>query len=185
MSIIEVIGFLLTIAGVIFASHQNPITWLISIISPVVYVFVFFKSKLYADVLLQFFFITLSIYGFYCWKKNKLKLITAVRKIKKSELVFSFLVTVFLCAGLYLILKYYTNSDVPLADSFLTTLSIIATWLTAKKIIENWWIWIFADVLYALLFFYKDLYITAVLYFTLAILAVYGFIKWKKQIRIV
>jgi nicotinamide mononucleotide transporter len=80
-------------------------------------------------------------------------------------------------------LKIFTNSDVPLADGFLTSLSILATFYTAKKIIQNWLIWIIADVLYTVLFFYKELYITALLYLILVVLAIYGLIQWKKQIQ--
>jgi nicotinamide mononucleotide transporter len=185
MPLLEIIGFILTIAGVLFASHQNSITWLISIVSPLLYIVVFYNSKLYADAFLQFFFIALSVYGLLSWRKEKLKLNHAVRKMNLNEIMLSLFSTIVLCACFYFFLKNYTNSDVPFADAFLTTLSLLATWLTAKKIIENWWIWIFADVLYAFLFFYKELYITSFLYLILAALAVYGLFKWKKQIQVV
>jgi nicotinamide mononucleotide transporter len=183
MTSLEIIGFLLTIAGVIFASHQHVLTWIISIVSPIVYVFVFFNAKLYADVLLQFFFIALSVYGFYCWKIQKVQSENAVRKINNTEIIYSSILTIGLSFFFYYFLKRFTNSDVPFADAVLTSLSLIATWLTAKKFLENWWIWIIADLLYAILFLYKQLYITSVLYLLLAFLAIYGLLKWKKEVQ--
>lgn len=182
MSSVEIFGFFLTIAGVVLASHQHLSSWLLSIVSSIIYIFIFFQVKLYADVLLQFFFISLSVYGFYCWKEGKSKLIAAVRKITKKEIFLSTFFVIFSCSCLYFFLNNFTNSDVPFADSFLTTLSLLATWLTAKKIIENWWIWIVADILYSYLFWYKELYVTSFLYLILSSLAIYGLVKWKKQI---
>jgi nicotinamide mononucleotide transporter len=183
MSLLEIIGFILTIIGVILASNQTIFTWVISVFSPVIYVVVFYNSKLYADALLQIFFILLAIYGYFKWKNKQLISKSSVRNWLPGEVYFGSAFVLIATILFYFFLKIFTNSDVPLADGFLTSLSILATFYTAKKIIQNWLIWIIADVLYTVLFFYKELYITALLYLILVVLAIYGLIQWKKQIQ--
>ena len=74
----------------------------------------------------------------------------------------------------------YTNSDVPWLDSFTTSVSIIAMWLLARKYVEQWLVWIVVDVVCVGLYLYKDLYYTSALYAIYAIIAVFGYIKWRK-----
>jgi nicotinamide mononucleotide transporter len=183
MSSLEIIGFILTIAGVILATNQTIFTWVISVFSPVIYIVVFYNSKLYADALLQIFFILLSAYGFFNWKNKQLVSKSAVKNWLPRDIFKGSAFVLLSTILFYFFLRSYTNSDVPLADAFLTSLSLIATYFAAKKIIQNWWIWILADVLYTVLFLYKELYITSLLYFILVVLAINGLLQWKKQIQ--
>ncbi|HOL98307.1 MAG TPA: nicotinamide riboside transporter PnuC, partial [Bacteroidales bacterium] len=80
----------------------------------------------------------------------------------------------------YLILKNFTDSDVPLGDAFTTALSFTATWLLAKKYIENWFFWIVVNIVSTILYVYKGLYPTVVLFTILTLLAFVGYHKWKK-----
>ena len=82
----------------------------------------------------------------------------------------------------YIILQYFTDSPVPKADSVVGALSVIATWMLAKKKIENWLLWILADGLAAGLYFYKELYPTVILYIDYAVMAVVGYFQWKKSL---
>ena len=82
------------------------------------------------------------------------------------------------------ILKRYTDSDIILLDSFTTSLSIVATWMLARKIMEHWIIWIVVDSVSAALYIYKGLYPTVILFAIYTVLAILGYIEWKKQWRI-
>jgi nicotinamide mononucleotide transporter len=90
-------------------------------------------------------------------------------------------VSLLLWVFIWLILKKFTNSPIPVGDSFVTSLSIVATWMLARKIIEHWMVWIVVDLVSLLLFLYKCLYPTSILYGIYTIVAVWGYIEWKKD----
>jgi nicotinamide mononucleotide transporter len=80
------------------------------------------------------------------------------------------------------LLQRYTNTDVPIIDAFVTALSFIATWLLAKKKIENWIVWIVVDFVSVGIYVYKELYATIILFSVLTILAFVGYFQWKKNL---
>lgn len=80
----------------------------------------------------------------------------------------------------YIVLDKFTDSTIPKADSLVGMLSVIGTWMLARKLIENWLVWIAADALATGLFFYKELYITAILFIIYTGMAVVGYWQWKK-----
>jgi len=182
MSFLEITGFILAVIGVVLATHQSVFTWIISVFSPIIYIFIFIDSKLYADALLQLFFIFLSVYGFIIWKRKTHTEPLPVRFILKKEIPVYVISVISLAFVLYFFLSRFTNSDVPLPDSMLTSLSVVATVMTAKKIIENWLVWVVTNSFYVILFCYKNLHLTALLYLLLGIMAIYGFKKWKKEL---
>ncbi|MBK6835614.1 MAG: nicotinamide mononucleotide transporter [Bacteroidetes bacterium] len=182
MSWLEIIGFVLTILGVVLSSYQLIWSWPVNIISPIAYVFIFFQSKLYGDMALQFMFIALAIYGWINWSRKSLKPKQSVKKLNVVWCLIYFGISILLCALFYFLLKRYTNSDVPFADAVLTALSVVASIMAAKKQIENWIVWIAVDVAYVFLYLNKSLAITAILYGIITLLAVYAYFQWKKEI---
>lgn len=182
MSWLEIIGFVLTILGVVLSSYQLIWSWPVNIVSPIVYVFIFFQSKLYGDMALQFMFIGLAVYGWINWSRKTLKPKQAVKKMTTIWYFIYFVLALSLSFGFYYLLINYTNSDVPRADAVLTSLSVVASIMAAKKQIENWLVWIAVDVAYVFLYFNKDLIVTGVLYAVITWLAVYAYFQWKKEI---
>ena len=182
MNSLEIIGFVLTILGVILSSYQLILSWPINIISPIVYIFIFYKSKLYGDMLLQFMFIGLAVYGWINWSRKVMKPKQAVTKISVVFLLVYFLISVVLSFILYFLLIKFTNSDVPIADAILTSLSVSASIMAAKKQIENWLVWIVVDIAYVFLYYQKTLFVTAFLYGIITLLAAYAYFQWKKEI---
>jgi nicotinamide mononucleotide transporter len=79
------------------------------------------------------------------------------------------------------VLIYFTDSTVPWLDSFTTALSIIGMWMLARKYIEQWWVWIIVDLVSSGLYIYKELYFTSALYLLYAIIAIFGYRKWKEM----
>ena len=90
MSWLEIVGFILTILGVVLSSYQLIWSWPINIVSPVAYVFIFFQSKLYGDMALQFMFIGLAVYGWINWSRKTLKPKQAVKKINATSFIIYF-----------------------------------------------------------------------------------------------
>lgn len=182
MSWLEIFGFVLTILGVVLSSCQLIWSWPVNIISPIVYVFIFFQTKLYGDMALQFMFIALAVYGWINWSRKTLRPKQAVTKTNINWYVFYFVLSLGLSFGFYFLLSKYTNSDVPVSDAILTALSVVASIMAAKKQIENWLVWIVVDVAYVFLYFNKDLIVTGILYAIITWLAVYAYFQWKKEL---
>jgi nicotinamide mononucleotide transporter len=184
---IELLGAILGIIYVFFSIRQNILTWPVGLLTSVLYVWVFFDSKLYADMGLQMYYVAISIYGWYEWLRgnssNKSEPLKVSRLTGRLALILAS-VSFILFFLIWFILNNYTDSPVPFADSLATSLSIVATWMLARKILEHWLVWIFVDAFSIGLFWYKDLLPTVILFIVYTGMAVVGFIEWKKEIKV-
>ncbi|WP_455074025.1 nicotinamide riboside transporter PnuC [Prevotella fusca] len=158
--------------------------WLTGIIMPVIYMFVYYEAGLYADFGMQIYYTLAAIYGFLYWKFGREKDGEEIPITRyPHRLIFPSLLAFLLIWGaLYLILINFTNSNVPVLDSFGNALSFIGLWALAKKYIEQWWIWIVVDIELAGLYLYKEIPFTAGLYVFYAVIAVAGYYKWKRSL---
>ncbi len=179
---VEVLGAILGFVYIILSIEQRIWTWPVGLLTSALYVYVFFVSKFYADMALQVYYIAVSIYGWYHWlkgspeKKDHLPVIVTPRKqwwwlIAASVVLFLLIVFV---------LKNYTDSPVPVGDSLTTALSLVATWMLARKYIEHWLIWIFVDFLSAILYALKSMWPTVILFVIYTVMAVLGYFQWRK-----
>jgi nicotinamide mononucleotide transporter len=181
---IELLGALLGIAYIFFSIRQNILTWPTGLLTSALYVWVFFVSKLYADMGLQIYYVLISIYGWYEWiygKSYDNKTTLQISRITQKSAYLLTLISIFLFVLMWFILKNYTDSPVPAADALATSLSIVATWMLARKILEHWLIWIFVDTFSIGLFWYKELYPTVFLFIVYTTMAVLGYFEWKKS----
>jgi len=181
---IELLGAILGIAYIFFSIRQSIWTWPVGLLTSIIYVWVFLVSKLYADMGLQMYYVVISIYGWYEWLKgnqsNHSESIKISRLSVKLGLVLA-LISLVIFFLIWYILKNYTDSTVPVADSLATALSIVATWMLARKILEHWLVWIFVDAFSIGLFWYKDLLPTVLLFVVYTIMAVAGYLEWKRE----
>ncbi len=182
LSFVELFAALTGFIAIYFQIKAKPMYWPVSIINVLLYIIVFFESKLYAEITLQMYYLAISIYGWIFWTKTNNSPQAAISSSSIKLLVILFIVFLILWSGMAYLLKNYTNTDVPYIDSFITSLSFIATYLLARKKIENWLIWIFVDAISIGLYYYKGLYLTILLFGTLTILAVVGYLSWKKKL---
>jgi len=186
---IELIGAILGLLYILFSIRQHILTWATGLLTSALYIVVFFQSGFYADMGLQVYYVFISIYGWYFWLKGEKKAArnseqqVPVTRIKKRVLVKSAIVTLLIFLFLIFILKRFTDSTVPVMDSLTTALSITATWMLAKKYIEHWLIWIFVDFFSAGLYVYKNLWPTVVLFIVYAVMAIVGYLEWKKDLN--
>ncbi|MEY4121056.1 MAG: hypothetical protein RLZZ472_1447 [Pseudomonadota bacterium] len=185
----EIIAFTLSLICVALNAYGHILTWPLMIASSAAYAWVFQDAKLFGDAWLQGVFILLAIYAWKTWSKSTQtegasnSSSSSFKKMPRSwPLIGS------LCwSGLFLIIHYllvnHTSSDVPLIDAFLTAGSLLATYMSAQKWLENWLVWIFVNSLYIVLYIYKDLHLTALLYGLLIVLAGLGWLQWSKKIK--
>jgi len=131
---------------------------------------------------LQAYFLLMSIYGWYFWLKGgPVGSTLKVQTINRS-LLFGLLFAGPVIFSLLFYILQQTNSPVPLADSFTAALSILGTWLLARKVLENWLIWIVVDLVSAIMYASQHLWPTAVLYTVFVIMAIAGYRQWKRNL---
>ena len=184
MSLIELIGVITGIAGVWLAARQSIWTWPISVVSVTAYVFVFYDARLYADMGLNAFYIISSFYGWYEWLYGgKGHTERKVTRVGQRELWVMLALAAVFTAGLGYFLDNYTDADLSYIDSATTAVSLMAYWMQAKKRVESWLVWLAVDVVYIGVFAYKELYLTAMLYFIFLILATFGYFNWKRDME--
>ena len=196
---IEISGAVTGIIYVFLEIRQTTWLWPVGIVTSAVYIWVFFHGKLYADMSLQVYYLVISFLGWYWWIKGTSGYQAAekessgsegddsgdllhVTRLKLKTGIMLSIVFIALYFTLWYILSRMTDSPVPELDSFITSLSIVATWMLARKIYEHWYLWIIVDFVASLLFIYRGLYPTVVLYFVYGAMSFAGLIEWKKSI---
>ena len=184
MSTIEIVAALFGVVGVWLSVRQNVWNWPIGIINVALYVVVFYRARLYADMGLQVVYIVLALYGWYQWLYGGPGRTTLpVRRAAGRQMLLAAAVGVGGAWGIGEILARYTNASLPYLDASLTSASLVAQWLATRKLLENWLLWIAADIVYIGMFLYKRLYPTAALYAVFTVLAVAGYVQWKRTLR--
>jgi len=181
---IELLGAILGIAYIFFSIKQSILTWPVGLLTSILYVWVFFVSKLYADMGLQVYYVAISIYGWYEWLRGNQSNHSEPIQVSRLSMKLGFIlaiVSLLLFILIWFILKNYTDSPVPMADAFATALSIVATWMLARKILEHWLVWIFVDAFSIGLFWYKDLLPTVILFVVYTVMAFVGYREWKRE----
>jgi nicotinamide mononucleotide transporter len=179
---IEVAGIITSVLCVWFNTQQNIWGWFWAIVASGIYAVTFYQSKLYSDMELQLVFIVLSIYGWYEWKfggKQQTTLTVSKISMPIALICLGFLVIFTLASGYFH--SKNTDASIPYMDSFLTAMSLVATWMAARKYIENWSVWIVANIFYVGVYFSRELYGTSILYFILILLPIKGIIDWRKS----
>lgn len=179
---IEIVGAILSLIYLYLSIKQQVSLWFFGIISSLFYIVVFFQSKLFADMSLQFYYVVISIYGWIHWKTGKsVAEDLPVTRINTKYILVSVVATVVFYLLYYYILVYF-KSNVPKSDALVGALSIVGTWMLARKFLENWLVWMLADGLCIGLYIYKGLYPTVILFVIYTVMTVVGYWQWKKTI---
>ena len=144
--------------------------------------FIFFRTGLYSDMGLQVVFLVLSVYGWYQWLHGGAQH-TKLHVTRASPRIWAVCGVIWIVA--WLVIGKGTSMlpgvSLPYLDAGLTSLSLIAQWMMTRKILENWILWIIADIVYVPMYLYKDLVPTAGLYAVFLVLAVMGFVQWRRS----
>lgn len=181
---IELFGFLFGIIYVVLAIRENPWCWVAGIVNAGLYVWVFFESRFYGASGLQGIYLLMSVYGWLFWlgigkkREQKAPAVThtpdrwwplLIGLIAGGSLLFGFLFS-------------QTDNPIPWWDGTTTAMGLVATWMAARKHLENWLVWIVNDTLCTVIYASQGLYLTMVLYLVLGIMAVVGCFQWRKNL---
>lgn len=186
---VEILGVIIGFIYLWLEYKASIYLWLTSIIMPAIYLFVYFDAGLYADVAINIYYLIIGVYGWMSWRygisrkngteKYDLKISHTSRR-QWLRLLIAYIVIHF---AISFTLINFTDTDVPWFNGLTSTLSIIGMWMLAKKLIEQWFVWFVVDILSAVLYFYKGLEPTAILYSVYAIVAILGYKKWNKLLQ--
>lgn len=191
--LLEYFGVLTGLLYLLLEIRQHRAMWVVGFLTSLVYVFVFFFSKIYADMGLNIYYVAISIYGFWQWTRKKAineekinQNAPANEAILYRNMTFSLFTGIILAilaiyALIYYILYNFTDSPIPAGDAFTTAVGIVATWMLARRIIEHWIFWIIVNCVSVYLYYLRGLYPTMFLYICYAILAAVGLYTWKKK----
>jgi nicotinamide mononucleotide transporter len=179
MTWLEAIAVFFGIASVMYSIKKNILVFPTGMVSTLIYVYICLKYKLYADMGINAYYFGMSIYGWYLWSKpskESLELpVSWLSSMGQLQAVVLFVVSYLV---LYLVLKNFTDSDVPYWDSFTTASAFVGMWLMAKKKVENWIAWIITDLVSVPLYLYKGLLLTSFQFLFFTVLAIIGLIQW-------
>lgn len=185
MQTIEMIGAVIGLLYLYLEYKANKWLWPVGVVMPVVYVWIFFQSKFYADMGVNIYYFLASIYGWIYWTRHKQQeeAELPVTHTPRRHLLPLTVVGVALFAAIAFILVQYTDSPVPYGDSFTTALSILGMWLLARKHVEQWLFWFVVNVVSCGLYLWKGLYPTSILFAIYSVISVLGYFKWKRMVH--
>lgn len=187
---LRILDILSTVVGIVYIILEYRASiwlWLVGLIMPLIDIVLYYDAGLYADFGMAIYYALAAAYGFVAWKYFKNKDDSASRekpitRYPRRYVLPAIVVFGVAWAAIYLILIRFTDSSVPVSDSFVNALSIVGLWALARKYLEQWIVWIVVDVFCCVLYAYKDIPFKAGLYGAYAVIAVFGFMKWKKMI---
>ncbi|MEV0412169.1 nicotinamide riboside transporter PnuC [Streptomyces sp. NPDC050448] len=185
MSWTEILGFATGALCVWLVARQHVANWPIGIANDIFFVVLFAQSGLYADAGLQIVFIALAAYGWWSWTHGGgpgTAEALPVRRTTRTEWAVLAAAGAVGVLGLTLLLGRFSDSTVPFWDALTTGLSLMATYGQCRKLVESWWLWIAADLVYIPLYAYKGLYLTSALYAGFLALCVVGLLGWRRTL---
>lgn len=182
MNPLEVIGFVFGVVGIWLTIKENIWCFPVGLVNVIVSFFLFYGEQLYSDTVQQAVYVILLSYGWYAWvfKKGEKEKLT----ISNTSLNFWLMMIVAMVAIAFGMGNFFaknTNADLPYIDASATAICFVAQFMIARKKIENWWLWIIANLMYIGIFFYKELYLYTGLHIAYLILAIIGLNTWRKQ----
>ncbi len=180
---LDIVTTILGLAYILLEYRASLWMWLVGFLMQALGIVLYYQKGLYADCGMEFYYLSMTIYGYWRWVRGGVaKKALPIRHFPKNLILPWLLIIAAVWAVIYWLLVTFTNSNVPLADSFTTALSIVGIWALAHKYLEQWFIWIAVDVVTSVLYFYKDIPFKASLYALYVVIAIFGYLKWRKMV---
>jgi nicotinamide mononucleotide transporter len=183
IDLFELIAAVFGAASVWLLARRNILAFPLGIVNVAMYVVIFYNARFYSDMILQVVYILLQIQGWYAWTRGEKAYDEriAIHRFTPKHWLLSGALIVAGTACIGFLMSQYTDASLPWLDAGTTSVSLVAQFWLNKKYLENWVLWIFVDFVYLYQYGVKELYITMVLYAVFLLLAVSGYLNWKKQ----
>ncbi len=179
----ELLAVALALGYVIFAIRQQRVAWILAAVSAGLYLHIFATVGLYMEAGLQIFYILAALYGWWVWGEDRSDQQLAIQRWPIQRHAALLAGVLGLGAALGLLLARYTDAALPIPDSITTVAALLATWMVARKVLENWLWWIGIDLVSIGLYLDRDLALTAALFAGYVILATAGWFRWRQAFQ--
>ena len=180
---LELFAVMMNITSVVYAKQNNILVYPTGLIGTGIFVYILLNFSLLGDTIINAYFFSMSIYGWYFWSRKKDEVfINQVSTINRNEIKYLFILAISSLIFIYFVYDYFDkwNNWTAYVDNITTAIFFVAMWLMARRKIESWIFWIIGDLITVPLYFYKGLTISSIQYIIFLILAVLGYISWKK-----
>lgn len=184
--VLEIIAVIFGFLSVWFSKQENILVYPTGIISTVIFVYLLWQWQLLGDMMINFYYSTMSIYGWYVWTRK----VDAVHFIPitittKKEKLWSILIFIGTLIFTFAVYEFFDkwNDWTAYVDTITTAIFFVGMWLMARKKLENWIYWIVGDLISIPLYFYKGLTFTSIQYLFFTIIAIYGYRAWKRNLN--
>ena len=180
---LELFAVIMNITSVVYAKKNNILVYPTGLIGTGISVYILLNFSLLGDTIINGYFFSMSIYGWYFWSRKKDQIIlNKVSKINRNEIKYLILLSVSSLIFIYFVYDYFDKWDnwTAYIDNLTTAIFFVAMWLMARRKVESWIFWIVGDLITIPLYFYKGLTISSLQYIIFTVLAILGYISWKK-----
>ena len=184
--VLEIVAVIFGLFSVWFAKKDNILVFPTGLVSTFIYVYLLWKWTLWGDMMINGYYFVMSIYGWYHWTRKKDDTVEfPISKISSSEKRIAIILFIFTVAFVVSVYNYFGKFTTWYAyvDTFITGIFFVGMWLMAKRKVENWIFWIIGDVISIPLYFSKGFTFTSFQYVVFTIVAVYGYLEWKKTLN--
>ena len=180
---LEIVANAVNAVSIVLAARNSVHTWWTGILGCALFAVVFLVSRLYADCLLQLFFIATSAVGWWLWSRDRVgsgRL--PVTRLAPTRILLVVVLATAVACGYASVLRHYTDAFAPLVDSLVLTLSVTAQLLLMYRKYDSWWLWLAANTLSVGLFGVRGLWITAALYTFFWVNSLVALFRWRKWV---
>ena len=184
--VLELLAAVFTILSVWYSKRNNVLVFPTGMVCTAIFVYLLLKWELLGDMMINAYYFVISIYGWYVWTRKVDDIhVTPITRTSKKEKYYSVLIFLATFVFVYIIYSVFDkfNHWTAYVDTLTTAIFFVGMWLMAKRKIENWIYWIVGDIITVPLYFYKGLTFSSILYFILTIIAIFGYLSWKKHLN--
>lgn len=181
---IEIIGAIVGIAYLILEYKANPWLWLFGLLMPLFYIYLFFRNALYANAVINIYYVGASVYGLLCWRGwigGKSKDESPISSMPRKALMPLVAITALVTIALALVLKQLGESEAAWLDGFTAALNVVGMFMLARGWYQQWICWIIVEPVMVVMSILTGMYPTAVMYLVYCVIAVMGYLRWKKE----
>ena len=185
---LDITTTLLGLAYILLEYKASIWMWAVGAVMQILGIVLYYQKGVYADCGMEFYYLAMTAYGYWKWKAPSSNPSPKEEGRKPTHIPFRIALywsIIFVClwGTIWWLLTSFTDSTVPIADSFTTALSLVGIWALAHKYLEQWFVWIAVDIVTSVLYFHKDIPFKASLYALYVIIAIFGYFRWRRMMK--
>ncbi len=182
LSLLEVTAVVAAVLYLVLAIRQNIACWSFALLSTAIYIWLFIEARLYMESALNGFYFLMAVYGWWSWRSGGTHTLPVSTRGVRLHVIA--VIGIAVIAGINgALLVRYTDAAFPYVDSATTWAALWATWLVARKVLENWWYWLVIDVVSIVIYWSRGLELTALLFVVYVVMIPFGYLAWRRSLR--